>query len=262
MSTTNKVVIGIVALGILLGVHALGWLTPVESVWVSVLDNEQTAGFRVGQRLRDTLGITNLDALRAENDQLRDERNALVIENARLTSSIETNEELKQQLQALEAREMTATAARVLGRQRSGDISTVLLDKGERDGIQTGQAVIADDGILVGTIYHVENDTSQLLLTTSSLSKLSVKLQNATTSPGVLEGERDLSANVNLIPQGEELGVGNIIVTSGAVGQVPEGIVVGTVDQISSTESELFQSVSVRLLTDVTRLSIVSIVSL
>lgn len=242
--------------------HGLGWLRGLESAWISAVDVEHVAGYRMGLRLRNAIGLTRLDEIQAENDALHNERNALLIDNARLRSSIELQEELKKQLASLEQQQWTVVPSRVLGRQQTGDVTTLMIDRGSRDGIRLGQAVIADKGVLVGTILSVEDATAQVLLTTSSLSKLSVKLQNATSTPGVLEGERDLSVNMNLIPQGEVVEPGTTIVTSSENGNVPRGVVVGTVDQRSNVESELFQSARVRLLLDYSRLTIVTVITL
>lgn len=240
--------------------HGAGWLRLFEDAWIALVDVEHVAGYRMGLRLKDALGITRYEDVRAENKDLQNERNDLLIENARLRSSIELQEELKKQLSALAEQQWTVIPSRVLSRQESGDMSTLLIDRGRKHGIAEGQAVIAGEAVLVGTILSTEDTTAHVLLTTSSLSKLSVKLQNSTSTPGVLEGERDLSVNINLIPQGEVVDPGTTIVTSGENGGVPQGVVVGTVDQRSSLESELFQSARVRLLLDYSRLTILTVI--
>lgn len=262
MSSLQRIIAGVVLLAGVFVVHALGWLSPLESVWTRITQTEHRVGLEAGLRLRQTFRRDDVDTLRQENATLHAELNNLVIENARLQSSIETNEELQQQLVFLKQRDLQSVPARVLGRQRSGSLTTLILDKGQEQGIQKGQAVISGEGIFIGTIAETTTSTAHVLLVTSSYSKIAVKLQNTTSSPGVLEGERDLSANVNLIPQGELVEPQTTILTTGTTEHIPEGLVVGLTDTISKEDNDLFQSANVRLLLDLSRVSIVSVIQL
>ncbi|MBI3120044.1 MAG: rod shape-determining protein MreC [Candidatus Kerfeldbacteria bacterium] len=256
--------IGIIAAGfvLILGIHSVGGFQFIESLWMQGTQPSYVFGYQLGLRVRNALSWDEREQLMLENQKLSEERNALVIENARLKSSIETSDDLKLQLQFLQERHLQSVPARVFSRERSGSLTTVLLDKGSKDGIQSGQAVIADQGFLVGTIGAVEETFSHLILVTSSNSKIAIKLQNDSASPGVLEGERDLSVNINLIPQGERVEQNATVITSGTTQHIPEGLVVGRVDRVSTGESALFQSASVRLLLDLSRLTVVSVITL
>ena len=151
-----------------------------------------------------------------------------------------------------------------------GDLSgwwqLIRLNKGRRDGIREGMAVMTVDG-LAGRIASVSERTCDLLLITDHNCRVSCTMPT-TGSFGVLRGKGvslrgdttlELLASVNpcqldYVPIGERIPIHAIVHTSGLGGVFPAGIPVGRVTGVELDESGLYQRALVEPIAAVDRL--------
>lgn len=180
------------------------------------------------------------DLLR-ENKELKEKYQSLLKENAELKILVQENELLKKELNFSRERGYQTVPSRVISRDLLLP-NSLSIDKGKNEGVIKGLPVVAEDGVIVGKIIEVKDNSSTVLLLTDAQSKLAVMSLDDQDINGVLQGEHGLSLKMELIPKNKELNYNEIIVTSGIETSVPPGLLVGKIDQITNLSGELFQS--------------------
>jgi rod shape-determining protein MreC len=205
----------------------------------------------VGQLVRLPLeAVSSLDQgisamwLRGENNQLREAASA----TQRLTSLLQFRE------QALPA----MVAAQVIGRDSSNRYRSVILNKGESDGIQKDMGVITPAGV-VGRVVKITGATSVVLLLTDPNNAIAGLIQR-TRDEGIVEGVPQGRAKLKYIPMLSAVKEGDRVVTSGLVGGFPRGLAIGTITAIDREEGALFQTAELALEVDVNRVEEVLVI--
>jgi rod shape-determining protein MreC len=168
----------------------------------------------------------DLDALQGQNNQLREAASA----TERLTALLEFK------AQALP----TMIAAQVIGRDTGNWYRTIILNKGQSDGIQPDMGVITSAGV-VGRIVKTTAATSVVLLVTDPNNAIAGLIQR-TRDEGIVEGTMQGLAHLKYIPLLSGVRSGDRVVTSGLVGGFPRGLAIGTITSIDKEEGALFQS--------------------
>ena len=199
--------------------------------------------------------------LEEQNAELRDEILSLQKQVVELQEARVENEAFRQLLDFYEddSTNLAKTIARVIGRDPENS-SILLLNAGERDGIQSGNAVIMNDGIIVAKVIEVYTKSSRALLLNDSASSLAVTVSGSSPSSKIAQGERGLSLILDQIPQGEILTQGQIVITSGLEPTIPKGLIVGEIEETISESNDLFQSAILRPLINYDEINFVSVI--
>jgi len=167
-----------------------------------------------------------IEWLRGQNNQLREAASA----TQRLTALLQFKE------QALP----TMIAAQVIGRDASNRYKSVIVNKGDSDGIQKDMGVITPSGV-VGRVVKTTGATSVILLVTDPNNAIAGLIQR-TRDEGIVEGTLQGRAKLKYIPMLSAVKEGDYVVTSGLVGGFPRGLAIGTITGISREEGALFQT--------------------
>ncbi len=189
--------------------------------------------------------VSSRESLRADKAKLEAE---LRIANFRL-QRYEALEAESQRLRAL--RENTAGVANrfVVGDIMDLDIDAfrerVLVDKGARDGVFVGQAVL-DSGGVFGQVARVEELTSEVILVSDGTHAIPVQVnRNGLRTIAVGTGDTTrlklpyLSTSADVI-------AGDLLVTSGLGGGFPAGYPVGTITEVKRDPAQSLADVEVR----------------
>ena len=150
--------------------------------------------------------------------------------------------------------------AQVTSRDFENITKTIVINRGEKDGIKINMAVLSETGVLAGKIIKIEKDISFVRLTNDSQTKLSAIALNQDRSLGAVEGGHGLSLRLKFIPRNEILSVGDQVVTSGFDNEIPRGILVGTVAVVENEAYQPFQQAVLTTGTDLNKLLTVSVV--
>jgi rod shape-determining protein MreC len=121
----------------------------------------------------------------------------------------------------------------------------LIIDRGAEDGLKSGQPAIVDDGIIIGKIKSVRKNSAIVLLLTDSTSRLAVAIQGGGDILGLLEGDRGLSMGISLIPQNEQVSLGDMVITSGIEAEIRRGLIIGTIERVEKDEQKPFQTATV-----------------
>ncbi len=195
--------------------------------------------------------ITQFAQLQADNMRLEQE-------NARLREWYQTallldseNKSLRKLLNLPVDAKYDHVGARVLSDAGSSFVKSVLVLAGKREGVQKGNAVLSEDG-LVGRIIETGEKSSRVLLVTDMNSRVPVVVDE-TGQHAVMAGTNGVQPRLLHLPVGSEISEGVRIITSGYGGVFPKGIPVGRV------VFNDFGGMEIRLFSDFDTLQIVRI---
>lgn len=258
ISRRNKIVLFFVVIaivGLFLPINITS--RPRNYFWQTVKPVGWVFRSSVGRVFPFVKDIFNLRRIVKQNTNLINENLELQSKLAK-TSEVEyENEILKKELGFAKTKDLTQTTPAAIIGQSSGYLKSLVIDKGENDGIVKGSAVISQ-GYLVGTISEVRKNNSDVTLITDVNSLIPVILQNS-RGTGLMRGGIS-GLVVEDIPLNITIQKGENILTSGLGGQIPQGILIGTVNDLTSKEGEIFQKVNVTSPVDFSRLEVLFVV--
>jgi rod shape-determining protein MreC len=186
-----------------------------------------------------------------ENQRLKGEISFLRKENNRLQEALLAEKRL-QKLVPLQKQHSFSVVAQVFARDPSSWFKTVLVDKGEKEGVSKDMAVAIADG-LVGRVIEVFPNTAKVLLITDPNSAVDVLIQR-TRAQGIMEGRVEELCILKYVKKSDEIQVGDRVITSGLGGVFPKGLLTGTVTKVERKRPGIFQYVEVEPTADLSRL--------
>lgn len=228
------------AIGVMVADHrfqALGWVRSVVSAVIAPVES--------------ALGLPG-DLLRRSGDYFSSQTE-LVEENRRLKNQVLDLAAARHQANVLKTEQAQLTAmkgaaerfadkgliAEIVRDARSPFARKVIIDRGSRDGIVPGRAVIDGLGV-VGQVTSVGLFTSEVTLTIEKDHPVPVMVvRNGLRAVAVGAG-RPGNIEVPFIPLGADIQPGDELVTSGIDGTYPAGLAVATVSQVDKNPANSF----------------------
>lgn len=187
--------------------------------------------------------VADLLQVRGENAVLRERARRLAQELDRLGEVELENTRLRKLLEFRQTLAGDVLTARVIGRDATGLARTLTIDRGERDGLGRGAAVLAPEGI-VGQVFLASRHAARVLLISDHNSGVDALVQR-TRARGIVQGTVDAGCALKYVKRTEDVQVGDELVTSGLDGIFPKGMPVGRVVAIDKRGQSLFQSAEV-----------------
>jgi rod shape-determining protein MreC len=195
---------------------------------------------------------------RQENLLLKRRINLLEIENSKYQELLLANQRLRNLLRFRENTNEPLLAARVIGWDPSGLFKSIILDKGESDGLTRNMPVVNSEGV-VGRIVSISPNYAQALLITDQNSAIDGLVQSS-RARGMLKGGGSDGCYFDYVIKTSEIETGDRIVTSGLGGIFPKGLSLGAVKEINDSPNMLFKGVRVTPAVDFSKLEEVLIV--
>ena len=180
------------------------------------------------------------DQLQAENESLRSQL-ADAQESAREgIAATEENERLRNLLNLREAHtDYVLESAKVVLWSSSNWSSSFTISKGSTSGVELGDPVITEYGVLVGQITEVGTNWATVSTVIDVDMSVGAFVGTEGTS-GMVVGEysfmKDKLAKLTYMAEGAQIFVGDDVITSGSGGAFPAGLVIGTLTAVK-TES-------------------------
>ena len=233
---------------------ALRFVVPVQGKLASLANN-------ISDLTQTTQDIREL---RRRNEELHSLADSLMIENVRLKEVESENETLRRLLNFTQANPIHSYKAaevkgRVIGRDPSNFLSYLIIDSGSQQGIEKGMPVVTERG-LVGRITDVGSNWAKVMLIIDPSSSVNALIQTSRAT-GVVEGQVGGSLVMKYIPQGEEVNVNDIVLTSGLGGNFPKKLIIGQVTAVRQRDVEMFQQAYIRPTVDFNNLEIVLVIT-
>ena len=189
---------------------------------------------------------------RQENLRLNQKIDLLEIENSRYQELLLTNQRLQQLLKFQENTEETFLPARVIGWDSSVLFKSIIIDKGENDGLKINMPVVNSKGV-VGRTISVSPNYAQVLLVTDQNSAVDGLVQQSRCR-GMLKGRGLSECSFDYVIKACDIETGDAIVTSGLGSVFPKGLYLGTVKKIKDSPDRLFKDVMVVSAVDCSKL--------
>lgn len=179
-----------------------------------------------------------------ENERLR--RRVLELEQqaVRMAEVEQTDKRLAELLQFRSTIEGDLLAARIIGRDPQPWFSTLIINKGEADGVRKNMAVLSPYGV-VGQTISTSSHAARVMLVTDHNSGVDALVQR-TRARGIVEGALDGRCMMKYLKRGEDVDVEDRIVTSGLDGIFPKGILLGMVTHVTRGNRGLLQIAEVK----------------
>ncbi len=148
--------------------------------------------------------------------------------------------------------------AEVIGKDPSAWFKTIVIDKGQKDGICPGLSVMVPEGI-VGKTVEVASGYSKVLLIIDRNSSVDALVQQS-RSRGIISGESTQRCILQYVLRKDIVKVGDMVISSGLDGIYPKGLRIGYVSGIIRRNAGVFQEVGVTPFVDFGKLEEVVVV--
>jgi len=208
----------------------------------------------IGESLQ-TLG--SLSSLAKQNRQLEQDLIGQKAETSRLREVEIENGLLREQLSFQKDQARSLIGTQVIGYGRDNVRRTLVLDRGTRDGVAVGQAVVSS-GIFVGRVDRVSDQTAMVFLVSDPDFRVQAISQSG-RARGIVRGQLGSGLRFEQIAQSETVSPNEDVITAGS-DKIPKGILIGKIESIAKSDNEVFQAAQVRSPLNVSRLEIVFVV--
>lgn len=200
--------------------------------------------------------ITSLRSLTKENADLRAKSIELEAKLIEFKEVQHENEILRQELKFIENTTGNYLPAQLIGRTAAGVIKDIIVNRGQRDGIEEGELVVAQ-GHMVGVVAEVSEKQSIVRLINHPRSIVPVLLQDSRATGLLRGGIGGLVMSDILIDA--TVKVDEPILSSGLGGLLPAGIPVGKVVAVTGEKGDITKTASVISPVDIAKLEMVFI---
>lgn len=183
----------------------------------------------------------------AENEKLKKENMELKLLNSANEVIQKENERLVELLAMKETNTVIKNIkfARVVFKDINNINSKFYIDLGEADGIEKNMIAVYNNN-LIGRISEVYEKNALVTMITDNNSRISVRSINNLL--GIAQGN-DIGENSMYFQPStfeESLEVGDEILTSGLSEIYPEGLKIGTIEEINKSENNIFKSIKIK----------------
>lgn len=168
------------------------------------------------------------------------------------------NEELTKQLNELKSlleinnllSDYVKTNATVIGRDLTYFNDTIIIDKGQNDGIEINMPVVVKEGLIGKVISTTAFTATVRLITANNASdKVSVKIQNGEDyAYGIMTkyNQKDNTYTIEGIPQNATIADNSLVTTTGMGDIFPSGIIIGRVVGITTDNFDLAKVLEIK----------------
>ena len=154
----------------------------------------------------------------------------LKIENVKLKKIQVENEIIRNHFNFLDKTKDNSVLARVIGKKSMAGFKWLLLDQGADKGIESGLAVVDQNGVLIGVIVKVKDSVSYFqlifdqhlslsadIITYDPLSQLPLEsdINNPRIVSGIIQGEYGLTLKMKYVPLDKRINIGDAVITTG-----------------------------------------------
>ncbi len=165
-----------------------------------------------------------------EYKRLKNDVNFLKARMVGLEEVVRENTQLEKLLEFKRKLIYSSVAANVVGRDPSFWNSSMIIDKGAKDGIKEGLSVVNSLGV-VGKVVEVAEDSSKVILLTDPQFSVAALLQR-TRETGLISGTLQGICRLRFVDENANIVVGDKVITSSLSSNFPEHLIIGEVVEI------------------------------
>src|SRR6266446_6202228 len=187
--------------------------------------------------------FTTQAALMRENDELKAKRLLAANDLLTLEALRAENAQLRRLLEARERLPRKSTLAEILYQGRDPFSRKVVLDKGSRQGIRAGQAVIDDIGV-IGQVTRAHLLLSEVTLITDKEQRTPVQVVRNGLRAIIYGGGDRGTLDLSYTAANADIQADDVLVTSGIDGTYPAGLPVAKVSRIERDAAYSFAKIT------------------
>jgi len=250
----------IIAVGLFF-LHIVGILRPVENFLSYAIKPLAGRFYSTGSDIKTAYDAdSNPEDLNAKVERLIKEVAALTVANSKSLEIEEENRKLREMTKFVDSSRLNVVVARVIAKEAAAEDSLgLVINRGAKDGLISGLAVVSEEGLIVGKVTEVKDTVSKICLTTNPNCQLAAAIQNSDKTQGITNGDLGLTIKMSYIPQLEKITPGDIVITSGLGEHIVRGLVIGKVSQVYNESNEVWQEATIEPLINLNNLTIVSV---
>jgi rod shape-determining protein MreC len=212
-----------------------------RTIW---LETKTVYGSYVTEQINERLAF--LDVAR-ENELLRRENAALL---SRIpAAAYPTLADTASVIDSAHQQRYTFLASRVVNKSPYGPYNTMVIDRGENLGVQRGQGVLADGGLL-GVVSEVGSRYARVISILHLDTRISAGLDNRAFGTLRWDGRDPRRVTITDMPDYVPIGANDTIFTTGYSNVFPTGLPIGTVERSEALPGTGSQNLTVVLLND------------
>lgn len=202
--------------------------------------------------------VFDMRDLKQKNETLELQLQELLSENTQIAKLEKENETLREALGIGLEEEFELEMTEVIGKDISQDF--LLINKGQRDGLTEDLPVITQQKVLVGKIAQVYKDFSKVALISNQEISFNVEIQEKELE-GVMRGRGNLKLFLELVPKEKEIKEGDLLITTSLGRIFPEGLLVGHITKVESSDIEPFQMARVNPIFEIGKVEILFVIT-
>jgi rod shape-determining protein MreC len=240
------VTLSLISVGLMVADHRYGQLERVRS-WLSMVTFPVQAVVDLPFRARDWVGqsLADRESLRAENLELTARLRLANLQLQRFAALEDENRRLRDMREASAGVAERAVVASILNVDLDPYRHRVLLDKGARDGVFKGQAILDSDGI-VGQVFRVNPHTAESILISDAEHAIPVQSnRSGVRTIAVGTGDPD-KLSLPFVTVEADLRAGDLLLSTGMGGVFPPGYPVAEVTKVEHAATATFAKVEAR----------------
>lgn len=146
----------------------------------------------------------------------------------------------------------SAVAAEVLYTSRDPFAQKVFIDKGEIDGVEAGQAVIDEQGVM-GQVTRTLPRMAEVTLLTDKDHAVPVKIERSGVRSVLYGAGAGRTPELRFVAPSADIQTGDLLITSGIDGTYPPGLAVAMVMSVERETGQIFARISCRPMAGVDR---------
>ncbi len=190
--------------------------------------------------------------VRSENRRLKALLDSYDEKQANYREAFTTYLHLQEELDFRKEADFPPLTARVIGKDPAFWFHTIIVDRGENDGVVEGMVALTSQGI-VGQVIHTSRNYSKILLAIAPSSAIDVIVQKNRVR-GILKGTGEDGYVLNYVLKNANVEKGDQVVTAGIGGVFASGVPVGTVTAVHRKKRGMFLDIEVKPSVDFQRL--------
>lgn len=261
-------IILVVASSVMLSFSSGGFIINFKNVGFTIFSTIEKGVATVSFYVKDAIdGVVKLVNLSKEYDELTEKLKDYEYMQRTYAAIRKENARLKEQLGFADSIQQKTIPANIISRGADNLHTTLIIDKGSKDGIKKNMSVVAiQNGSIgvVGKVVSVGYNTAQIMNIFNSSCSISARMQN-TRDIGLVTGNgtEDKPLSMKYIKKRviSELHFGDIVVTSGENGNYVKEIPIGTISKVSILDYDTSLDIEIEPVINFSRLESVMVVS-
>lgn len=193
-----------------------------------------------------------LQGVHGENERLIAKIAALEEENLQYREALVESGRLQRIAEMRTGSDTPMRPAQVVGQDVSPWFRSVLVDRGGSDGVRSGMPVITETGV-VGLVTASSPHAGRTMLLLDAQSAVDVLVQRS-RARGIVRGDGTDRLRFEFYVRGDDVQVGDVVITSGFGGVYPKGLRIGEIVEVQSDGERLLRRAVVRPSVDFGRL--------